>query len=236
MRLNAVMVTAATVIFLSPASAEFTGDLKLGPPGCQKSGLCELLEDLRYRDPGNYQWVAAKGLKTDGASIPWWGQPIVGAPFDEAYLKAAVIHDHYCVRQVRSWRETHRVFYHAMRTLGVPETKAKLMYYAVYLGGPKWVDLMPGNDCGGKNCINSIDIDGNILLQNRGKPVKFSRPAQYDAKGFDEEVKLVEALLAQQGGQIDLETLEARAHSKRPSDMFYKLPEGTTFGGGLAIQ
>jgi hypothetical protein len=48
-------------------------------------------------------------------------------------------HDHYCYKEnhVRGWRQTHKAFYYALNTLGVPALKAKIMYAAVYLGGPE---------------------------------------------------------------------------------------------------
>jgi hypothetical protein len=94
------------------------------------------------------------------ATIPSWARPFVGGPFDPSYIKAAVIHDHYCDRHVRPWRSTHRAFYDALIALGLDTAKAKVMYYAVYLGGPKWVKLIPGKPCGsGIACINNVKID-----------------------------------------------------------------------------
>ncbi len=77
------------------------------------------------------------GAKTDGASIPrilWVTYP----PFTGKYRLAAVVHDHYCQQRSRRWKDTHKVFYEAMRTSGVPEKTAKVMYGAVYGFGPRW--------------------------------------------------------------------------------------------------
>ena len=77
------------------------------------------------------------GTETDGASIPrvlWVSHP----PFTGKYRAAAVVHDHYCRTKSRSWKETHEVFYHAMRAGGVDERTAKVMYAAVYHFGPRW--------------------------------------------------------------------------------------------------
>ena len=46
---------------------------------------------------------------------------------DEAYLKAAVLHNHYCGKRSVSWRETRLMFYEALIDLGVNSYKAKLM-------------------------------------------------------------------------------------------------------------
>ena len=77
------------------------------------------------------------GAKTDGASIPrilWLTYP----PFTGKYRQAAVVHDYYCQLRSRTWKDTHKVFYDAMRTSGVPEKTAKIMYGAVYGFGPRW--------------------------------------------------------------------------------------------------
>ena len=150
----------AAGLIASPAWAEFTGPFEIGPPGCEAQGQCTLTFDFKYTDPNGVGWQAAAQNQTDGASIPSWAQSFIGTPFDPSYIKAAVIHDHYCDRHVRSWRATHRVFYDALRELGISAAKAKLMYYAVYLGGPKWVELIPGNSCGDK-CVFEVEVSGS---------------------------------------------------------------------------
>jgi Protein of unknown function (DUF1353) len=46
---------------------------------------------------------------------------VIGKPFDPSYLPAAVIHDNYCSRKVRSFLATHRVFYDMLRALAIKE-------------------------------------------------------------------------------------------------------------------
>ena len=206
-----------------PAFSEFIGNFDLGPSSCEDTGLCTLTYDFKYKDPKGLEWQANAKNTTDGASIPPWTQPIIGKPFDPSYIKAAVIHDHYCVRQVRPWRDTHRVFYDALLELGIDLAKAKLMYYAVYLGGPKWVELMPGKSCGTSACINSIKT---------GQKIMQSRPAEYDRAGFREELQEVEKLLIQSKGSVSLSDLEKRAQGKRPNDFYYTNgPRVTTLTG-----
>ena len=97
----------------------------------------QLLKPFAYVDPRGQTWDVPAGTKTDGASIPrilWVTYP----PFTGKYRLAAVIHDYYCQKQSRSWEDTHRVFYDAMRTSGVPEQTAKVMCGAVYGFGPRW--------------------------------------------------------------------------------------------------
>jgi hypothetical protein len=96
-----------------------------------------LLEPYSFVDPTGTEWDVPDGYKTDGASVPtalWALYP----PFTGTYRSAAVIHDYYCDAKTRSWQDTHKVFYYAMRAANVDEKTAKIMYGAVYLFGPRW--------------------------------------------------------------------------------------------------
>ncbi len=96
-----------------------------------------LLEPYSFVDPTGAEWDVPDGYKTDGASVPtalWALYP----PFTGTYRSAAVIHDYYCDTKTRSWQDTHKVFYYAMRAANVDEKTAKIMYGAVYLFGPRW--------------------------------------------------------------------------------------------------
>ncbi|WP_432727066.1 DUF1353 domain-containing protein [Variovorax sp. W6] len=196
------------------AHAQFVGDLVLEPAGCTQTGKCKVRNKLRFTDSSKLVWETDDGEDTDGASIPPIFQPIVGKPFEESFLKAAIIHDHYCVRHVRSWRATHRVFYEGLIDQGVPQSKAKLMYYAVYLGGPKWIKLIPGTNCGG-NCIKSLTTSG-------GDPVIRYREADYATVTNDAELAALEQELQANPDGISLEDLEKRAEQKRPNDLYYR--------------
>ena len=96
-----------------------------------------LMEPYSFVDPFGQEWDVPSGYKTDGASVPtalWALYP----PFTGNYRSAAVIHDYYCDTKARSWQDTHKVFYFAMRAANVDEKTAKIMYGAVYLFGPRW--------------------------------------------------------------------------------------------------
>ncbi len=103
-------------------------------------------ESLVFVDPAGKQWVAPVGTKTDGASIPTIFLSLAGDRFEREYLNAAVVHDAYCDRrnqgqvsyQTRPWREVHRMFFEALIAGGAAPAKAKLMYAAVWMGGPRW--------------------------------------------------------------------------------------------------
>jgi hypothetical protein len=107
----------------------------------------KLMEPYSFVDAEGKQWDVPAGYLTDGASVPsalWALYP----PFTGAYRSAAVIHDFYCDNQERSWQDTHKVFYNAMRASDVDEKTAKIMYGAVYLFGPRWG---PGTAPGQRN-------------------------------------------------------------------------------------
>jgi hypothetical protein len=100
--------------------------------------VMELQSDFSYVDPSGASWLAPKGAKVDGASIPPAAWSLIGGPFEGRYRNASVIHDVACQKKDRPWQEAHRMFYDAMLTSGVPSLKARVMYAAVLVGGPKW--------------------------------------------------------------------------------------------------
>lgn len=97
----------------------------------------ELVSTIEFIDPTGKKWLAQSGEIIDGASIPrlfWvWGSPFVGL-----YRRASVIHDIYCQYKTRPAAEVHKAFYDMCLADGVGKIKAKLMYNAIKLGGPKW--------------------------------------------------------------------------------------------------
>lgn len=210
--LLAVLVTALSVPLSS--FAQFEGVLSLVPTGCQATGKCILKNKLRYTDSAKVDWEAKAGLETDGASIPKFFQPFVGQSFEDSFIRAAVIHDHYSDRHVRPWRQTHRVFYEGLIDQGVSKAKAKVMYFAVYLGGPKWVELIPGNKCVG-NCINNLKtVSGNPIIN--------SREADYSLFDMQALLKDISQELEPNPDALTLEQIEDRARAKRPNDYYYR--------------
>lgn len=212
----------AVALFISPAALarEFTGDLVLEPEGCAENGLkiCKLGAVLQYRSSRNGwawqtdRWTNGNGQSgtTDGASIPTWAQPIIGKSFDPSYLKAAIIHDHYYYEEnhVRSWRQTHLMFHDALLDLGIDEIKAKTMYFAVFLAGPKWIDLVAGENCG-ELCLKSITVN----------PV----PPDSDSFGNNAHQASIRDIQAQlqAGADLSLADLETEALRIKPDDFFY---------------
>jgi hypothetical protein len=106
-----------------------------------------LAQELTFVDRQERFWIAPEGILTDGASIPPAFVKVVGQPNNPAFAKAAAIHDSYCgvgnegtpYFHTRPWRDTHRMFYEALRVGGTPEKTAKTMFAAVYMGGPRWL-------------------------------------------------------------------------------------------------
>ena len=122
---------------------KFEGRVLLVPGDAPGSNM-SLAEDFAYVDPTGKRWTAPAGLETDGASIPALLYPVVGHPFDSSYLRAAIVHDAACPSDFESWADAHLMFYHALLKCGLGETKAKVMYAAVYHFGPRWEISAPG--------------------------------------------------------------------------------------------
>ncbi len=105
-----------------------------------------MANDLQFVDSEKKTWVAPKGTLTDGASIPPVFVAVIGEPTRKEFVNAAAIHDAYCgigndnLTQYHSdtWQNVHRMFYDALRVGGTPPKKAKIMFAAVYIGGPRW--------------------------------------------------------------------------------------------------
>ncbi|KPP83370.1 MAG: Protein of unknown function (DUF1353) [Rhodobacteraceae bacterium HLUCCO07] len=136
-------------------------------------------EPLSFVDGRGRDWVAPERTLTDGASIPKMFISIIGEPTSREFANAAAVHDAYCgvgnedgpKFHGAPWRDVHRMFYDALRVGGTPETKAKLMYAAVYLGGPRWSD-------------GGAELSGEPRLSSRGSLAALAQsedvsPARY---------------------------------------------------------
>lgn len=101
---------------------------------------------MEFVDGAARTWAVPKRTLTDGASIPLIFVPIVGSPTSPEFVNAAAVHDAHCgigneagpVYHSKTWQETHRMFYDTLIVGGTPAPKAKLMFAAVWLGGPRW--------------------------------------------------------------------------------------------------
>lgn len=206
-------------------ASEFAGDLKLLPVGCQQTDArtCRLGSLLTFKSSDGLVWQTdvwkdgnGQSGTTDGASIPKWAQPVIGDAYDESFLKAAIVHDHYCYKEnhVRSWRQTHRMFYDALIDLGISKIKAKTMYFAVYGFGPRWIDLVPGENCGA-NCIKTVTPSGEV-----------SEPDQFASSKTQAEIEKFE-LLIEKNPNMSVGEIEVYARSLKPNDFYFN--NGSTY-------
>lgn len=233
-----IPVTAA-IIATAPAAAQgkFTGALEFTEKGCERQGRCILKHSFGYIDPEGLGWEAKAGNVTDGASIPPPFHDSVGRPFDADLVRAAVIHDHYCDRHVRSTWATHWVFHEALITSGVSSHRAGLMYAAVLAGGPKWIWVIEGEPCQtGQSCIQEAERP-SLLPQLRkeirkgGKETKqaartlLTRPPRYHEASFLREMAQIQKVLAERKGPVKRAEMEALVKGLRPDDPFINAPD-----------
>jgi len=129
-----------TLSFIGAAHAEDYGRFlgKVVAEWLSNGRDMKLVQPFAYVDPTGTTWDAPAGSVVDGASIPKFAWSIIGGPFEGKYRDASVIHDVACEQKRRSWQDAHRAFYTGMLADGVNETKAKVMYGAVYHFGPRW--------------------------------------------------------------------------------------------------
>ncbi|MCO5063078.1 MAG: DUF1353 domain-containing protein [Rhizobiaceae bacterium] len=115
-----------------------------------------LTKELKFEDPNGTFWDVPSGGYTDGASIPWLFQIIVGDNYSGPYFPAAVIHDYYCCVQTHLAIDTHRNFYYGMLANGTPQWQAWLMYTAVRVGGPDWSEAQVAAAGDGSQCLDDV--------------------------------------------------------------------------------
>lgn len=222
---KAVLLALSLTMSASAAYCDFVGQLQFSPEGCETTGACRLKYDFGYIDPNGIGWVTVAGDLTDGASIPEWAQPFIGKPYDQSFIKAAVIHDHYCDRHVRPESQTHRAFYDALVEASVPPAKAKLMYYAVVVGATHWKDLIEGLSCNvGDNCIQNIggkgDLHGGNLVTLSDGTKKLVWPETYDTLAFQKDLQQAEIIINKIGDTLGPNDIAVLAKYRHP-DAFY---------------
>lgn len=233
-RVSAIVTILVFASILS-ARAEFVGKLDFQPAGCKSKGLCELTNDFGYIDPKGVGWQAKAGLKTDGASIPLWAELIIGGAWDDEFIRAAIIHDHYCERTVRLRTATHRMFYDALIESGVLQAKALAMYYAVMVGSHMWINLMEGQPCPGMgNCIRSRPsqsiIPGASIRSNPSGELQAYRPPRFDDPAVIQDIREAQKII--EAGSVKApEEVEQLAKRRNPSDFFLAHGDSVRFQG-----
>jgi len=197
----------------------------------------KLQRDLFYTDAAGLIWKASAGDITDGASIPDAFIGVIGDRFEPDFLPAAIIHDHYTddAHKVRPWTDTARVFYEAMVTNNTPIVKAKVMYYAVYVFGPHWGTLKPGQYCGPK-CVNifpnayAVESDGTDrvvgaveVLPNGGEFfVEPQHATQLDVPEITQIKSMIEAA-EKLGRPMSLNELDRQATLRHSNNVFISI-------------
>ncbi|GAB1480729.1 hypothetical protein MASR2M74_33120 [Paracoccaceae bacterium] len=109
---------------------------------------------LEFFDGEGRGWTAPSGTLTDGASIPQIFVPVVGDPRSREFANAAAMHDAWCgignedgaVYHKATWQEVHRMFYDSLIVGGTDDLRAKVMFAAVWLGGPRWAPVSGAPD------------------------------------------------------------------------------------------
>jgi len=119
------------------AKAFFSGNVFTSWVSASKRNM-RLTKTLTFTDENGIEWKALRNSIIDGASIPRFFWFFIGSPFVGKYRRASVVHDVYCKTKSKPHKQVHKMFYQAMRIDKVNYFKAKTLYYAVKVGGPKW--------------------------------------------------------------------------------------------------
>jgi hypothetical protein len=128
----------------------------------------KLAEPFEYIAADGTSWPVPAGAIVDGASIPRVFWSIIGGPFEGLYREPSVVHDHYCSIRTRPVQTVHSVFFEAMLTSGVPESRAWLMYKAVSKFGPTWTEAVLPEKCGSHvdpaKCPRSAPAPAEVVM------------------------------------------------------------------------
>ena len=94
-----------------------------------------VLEDFSYTDPQGKVWVAPKGTRIDGATIPHALWSLVGSPYTGDYRRASIVHDAATNPGAQADRRAaDRMFFHACRAGGCSVRDSILLYIGVRIG------------------------------------------------------------------------------------------------------
>lgn len=155
------------------------GSKKINVPG-HEYPFYETVANLDFIDAVSQKWAAPAATLTDGASIPPNFVRMIGDPTSREFINAATVHDAYCgtgnengaYYHAAPWPKVHRMFYDALRVGGTPRIKAKVMYAAVFIGGPRWVGAKQPHVSRSATTFSSKSIPSpsNKNLFQRGVP------------------------------------------------------------------
>jgi len=178
------VVYALLSLFPDPDLGNFQGDLDIRKVhNAEDNHTFELRKDYEFTDSSGRKWTAPAGIWVNGASIPMPLWSILGGPWSGEYTGSSVIHDHFCDTESRTWSDVHRVFYEAMISEGVPERKAKLMYFGVYRFGPRWTSTTRKfNVCMMKFCLSANQKSTDRVALKDGFCGSCDGPTSYEGR------------------------------------------------------
>ena len=99
----------------------------------------ELLEEFSFH-AFEKVWIIPAHFHWDGASIPRFFWRVVGTPFEPIHMRAALVHDWFCVYQPdgTNFEMAADLFCEMLLQDGKSRRMASIMRKAVVFGGPKW--------------------------------------------------------------------------------------------------
>ncbi len=104
----------------------------------KRGRLRELSAQFGYIDREGRHWDVPAGFRRTALPYRLFFRALIGGPWTDSYVKAAVIHDFYIRRKGVSAEAVHKVFYFALRAAGNSQRRAEEMYFAVAKFGPQW--------------------------------------------------------------------------------------------------
>jgi hypothetical protein len=99
-----------------------------------------LREPIVFVDTDGRRWALPAGqtIEEEASLKKLYGQFRKGHSLYNVQALPFVIHSYYCKTRERSWEDTNKMFYAAMRAVNIDDKTAKILYGAVYLFGPRW--------------------------------------------------------------------------------------------------
>ena len=108
----------------------------------RRSRSARAQRSIHLHDRDGVHWDVPAGYQTDGATIPVIFHPIIGGPWTDSYIKAAVVHDFYIRRTTVNADAVHKMFYMALLAAGNSQRRAGDMAFAVRNFGPQWKQVV----------------------------------------------------------------------------------------------
>ena len=124
---------------------------------------------------------------------------------------------------MRTWQQTHLMFYDALIDSGVPAHKAQIMYFAVLAGGPRWVELIEGIACPiGMMCISSerMMLDPAVRMIKDEAGAFMVRGESYDTPEFKMKMDAAHEFMAAKGDTVTAGDLSGLADLLEQSEAF----------------